>query len=460
MSDRDTRLSRRLRFRWHSASWNMASQATESDDPTRSEDAQSYASFGSYDSADSDFRTRSNDMSGYESAGGLSQSSSGSGDYASFNSSFGASSDDGNAQLRIQMDMRMRHWPAYRVFMFRVTEHPAFGWSILGVIFANTILMVLQTEYSTNVKGAWYYSAVDCIFLGIYVFEALAKIYVHRFAYFKRGWNMFDLIIVVTSFVDWIQFAVQSVSAFNPKIFRLLRVFRAVRALRALRALRAITFLKKLQIIVSALLRSLPAMGSTMLLLFLTIYVFAIVGKTLYQTILVSQYGSLGHAIFTLFALITIDDWFMQYEAAREQAPTMILFLITYLVLAYFILINLFIAVIVNNLQRVQKASAHQDRKDARKERAQLAAESKAAEEAAAIARAAKVPDKANTIEDVFGPATLAEAESQQHQMMAQYFMLTAALDNNTERYHSQHALLDFLLEQLDRGDDEEDDVR
>jgi hypothetical protein len=105
--------------------------------------------------------------------------------------------------------------------------------------------------------------------------------------------------------MEYIQFAVQSLSTLNPKILRVLRVFRAVRAVRALRVLRTISFLKNLQVgvrpascqlcfkplplrvawltgnqqlcsttlsrqvIVSTLLNSIPAMGSIILLLFL-----------------------------------------------------------------------------------------------------------------------------------------------------------------------------------------------
>ena len=57
-----------------------------------------------------------------------------------------------------------------------------------------------------------------------------------------------DLFIVMASFMEYIQFAVQSLSTLNPKILRVLRVFRAVRAVRALRVLRTISFLKNLQV--------------------------------------------------------------------------------------------------------------------------------------------------------------------------------------------------------------------
>lgn len=58
---------------------------------------------------------------------------------------------------------------------------------------------------------------------------------------------------------------------FDPRIFRLLRVFRAIRAFRAMRALRAITFFQNLQIVVTTLLKSIPAWGSISLLLLLVL---------------------------------------------------------------------------------------------------------------------------------------------------------------------------------------------
>lgn len=190
-----------------------------------------------------------------------------------------------------------------RIFHF-LPKHPS--WCLI-VCFFYSFFCSFSILNETHVDAAgWYFSVCDCIFLGIYISEMLTKLYVYRTNYFKSGWNTFgksivnnpcfsqeiqnpfscllfldlssylpsidlwtDFVIVLTSFVDWLRFAIAMTSAINPKIFRLLRVFRAIRALRALRTLRAVSFLQSLQVIVSTLLKSIPALGSIVLLLFL-----------------------------------------------------------------------------------------------------------------------------------------------------------------------------------------------
>ncbi len=72
------------------------------------------------------------------------------------------------------------------------------------------------------------------------------------------------------------------------------------------------------------------------------------------------RFGSLDLAIFTLFAMLTLDNWSDNYESAREVAPSMIIFLCFYIIVETFIFINLFMAVIVNNLEEAQDRNARQ----------------------------------------------------------------------------------------------------
>ena len=62
-----------------------------------------------------------------------------------------------------------------------------------------------------------------------------------------------------------------------------------------------------------------------------------------------------GFAAFTLFQLITLDDWFLMYSEVQQKHPDywhILIYLVTFIVLENFIFINLFIAVIVDNLER------------------------------------------------------------------------------------------------------------
>lgn len=184
--------------------------------------------------------------------------------------------------------------------------------------------------------------------------------------------------------LEYVEYIVQSAMVINPKILRVLKVFRAVRALRALRVLRTISFLKNLQVIVATLLSSIPAMGSIILLLFLVlcalplslaqsltrpppivltalphaIDVYAIMGVYIFGPILPAKFGTIFGAVFTLFQLITLDDWFMVYneiweaDGAADNPHMAFWYFFSYIVSENFIFVNLFTAVIVSNLER------------------------------------------------------------------------------------------------------------
>ncbi|KAJ1513745.1 Cation channel sperm-associated protein 1 [Coelomomyces lativittatus] len=156
-----------------------------------------------------------------------------------------------------------------------------------------------------------------------------------------------------------------SSTSFDPKVIRLFRVFRALRAIRSLRALRAITFLRSLQVIVQTLLRSIPAMSSILSLSGLILYIFAVIGRTLFSTLDPKFFGTLGISIFRLFAFITLDNWSDAFRTNTSTIfPSVFFFQFFYVILESFVFLNLFIAVIVSNLSEVQKRSAKVQRMD------------------------------------------------------------------------------------------------
>ena len=260
-----------------------------------------------------------------------------------------------------------------RRYVHGVVNASWFKISIFVVILANTLIISLQTSRTIKFSTGWYFAAIDSVFLGIYTLELLLKLYVYRLKYFTSGWNWLDAIIVLLSYLEYVQFLVASFSTINPRIFRLLRIFRAFRALRALRVLRTISFLKHLQIIVSTLLSSIPALGSTVLILCLVLYIFAIIGRSLYGEIYPSRFGSLGRSFFSLFQLLTLDDWFEFYDTIKDRDPTILIYLITFILLETFIFINLFIAVLVNNLTEASKATSKFYRRKRRQRRGAIA---------------------------------------------------------------------------------------
>jgi len=245
-------------------------------------------------------------------------------------------------------------WSSFRVYVNEIVNATWFSNFILGIIFLNSVLITLQNIDATMLVASYYFDVFDKILMGIYILELGLKIYAQQERFGDSGWNVFDAFIVSISIIETAMYTfLNDSTSLSPSIFRLFRVFKA---LRAMRALRAISFLSNLQVIISTLFRSIPAMGSIILLLVLLLYIFAIIFVTLYRDLIHLQFGNLWLAMFSLFQLITLDDWSTYYQTVYDmdpsRAPQFMVYMSIFIVLETFICINLFIAVIVNNLER------------------------------------------------------------------------------------------------------------
>src|SRR6187200_1094101 len=120
---------------------------------------------------------------------------------------------------------------------------------IMAVIILNAIVLGLETSKTVMASYGRVLEILDHIMLGIFVVELTARIAVHRLAFFRDPWSIFDFIVVGIALVPTTE------------------TFSVVRALRVLRVLRLITALPSLKRVVSGLLAALPGMGSIVLLI-------------------------------------------------------------------------------------------------------------------------------------------------------------------------------------------------
>jgi hypothetical protein len=290
-----------------------------------------------------------------------------------------ASAQSAISAASIQVSMTdIASWSSFRRLMYALVRRESFSWCILSIIFLNTVLITVQTNTSTEQAYGYYFSIIDNVFFGIYIFEASAKLYVYRLRYFQSGWNCFDFVIVVASFLDWLRFIAMGFSSVNPAIIRLIRVFRAVRALRALRVLRSISFLRNLQLIVQTVLQSVPALASIFILILLIMYIFAVIARQQFSDLWPERFGTMSKTFMALFQLVTLDDWYDYMDYLQPLTSTAGLYLIAYIILQSFVLVNLFMAVIVNNLEvslnRLQSTSKRKQRKLRQRQRRDAAA--------------------------------------------------------------------------------------
>ena len=202
---------------------------------------------------------------------------------------------------------------------------------ILGLIILNAVTLGLETSPSVMASAGDLLHALDRAILAVFVAEIAARLAVHRTAFFRDPWSLFDLVVVGIALVP----ATDSLSV--------------LRALRVLRVLRLITVIPSLRRVVGGLVGALPGMGSIMLLLILIFYVFSVMATKLYGETKPELFGSLGATAFTLFQVMTFDDWSAGIvKPLAEQHPLAWAFFIVFILLSTFMVLNLFIGVVVS----------------------------------------------------------------------------------------------------------------
>ncbi len=217
-----------------------------------------------------------------------------------------------------------------------------FEYFIIAVIIVNGIILGLETSSTiSRLYGDWLYLGND-IALGVFIVEAALKmlaLWPRPQRYFRDGWNVFDFSIIVFALVPATgQFAM---------IARLARLLRVVRLISAIRDLR---------LIVAALVRSIPSVGHVMMLMSIVAYIYAIMGHQLFHEHDPEHWGTLGRSLLTLFNITTLDNWTQIMNAAMEHHPWAWIYFVSFVVVGTFVVINLFIAIIINSLDDTKRS--------------------------------------------------------------------------------------------------------
>ena len=218
----------------------------------------------------------------------------------------------------------------------RIVAAPAFNGLIIAMILITALGLGLETSQAFHARFGHAVQWAFHVALAIFVIEAAIKLtaVAPRFErYFKDGWNLFDFVILVVAFL--------------PDAGELALIARLARLLRVLRVA---TVVPQLRVIVSTLIRSLPGLGHVMLLLSSVFYVYAIAGVHLFRDHDPTHWRSLGIALLSLFRVMTLEDWTDIMYVAMELHPMAWLFFVSFVMLAAVIMINLVIAVVINNL--------------------------------------------------------------------------------------------------------------
>ena len=245
---------------------------------------------------------------------------------------------------------------------------------IIFVIIINCLLIGLETYTSNHIISIIQISALIIFTIEIGIRYIASK---STIDYLKNGWNLFDLSIVIVCLIPESLFQ-------NSETIAALRVLRVFRILRLLRAN------EEIRLIVSVLVKSVSALFYNTVFFFIFLYLFAIIGTTLFQLpdvetsdietkrVLIEYintapnapqvspdpYKNLGETFFTLFRILTGEDWTdIRYNLQKASEMKLIKvspwIITSYHVLWYiisaFLLLNLLVGAILNNYQIIME---------------------------------------------------------------------------------------------------------
>ncbi|XP_076324992.1 sodium channel protein para-like isoform X1 [Tachypleus tridentatus] len=252
-----------------------------------------------------------------------------------------------------------------QAFVFDLTTNTKFDMAIMLFIMLNMIVMGMEHYQQTETFGL-VLERLNILFIAVFTAECVLKIFALRLHYFKEPWNVFDFVVVTLSILGVALKDLIAEYFVSPTLLRVVRVVKVGRVLRLVKGARGIRTL------LFALAMSLPALFNICLLLFLVMFIFAIFGMSFFMNVK-HRYGvddnfnfeTFGQSMIILFQISTSAGWDVILSAIIDdtdcdQATDTtdgncgsrgigVAYLISYLIISFLIIINMYIAVILEN---------------------------------------------------------------------------------------------------------------
>ena len=161
----------------------------------------------------------------------------------------------------------------------------------------------------------------------------------NKLNFFKDGWNIFDSVIVISSLIP-------AGAGSSVMVLRLLRLARL---------LRVISFIPELRFVIEALIESLKKSVYVLILIFILLYIYGVAGVILFESVEGGRFESLGEAIITLIQIMTLSSWETVMLPIVEIYPMSWMYFISFVVLSSIIVLNLFVAILVDVVSERRK---------------------------------------------------------------------------------------------------------
>uniref|UniRef100_A0A8C3FWK3 Sodium channel protein n=1 Tax=Chrysemys picta bellii TaxID=8478 RepID=A0A8C3FWK3_CHRPI len=264
--------------------------------------------------------------------------------------------------------------------VFDFVTKQAFDIIIMVLICLNMVTMMVETDDQSPTKINVLYN-INMIFIVIFTGECLLKMFALRYYYFTIGWNIFDFVVVILSIGGIVLSDIIEKYFVSPTLFRVIRLARIGRVLRLIRGAKGIRTL------LFALMMSLPALFNIGLLLFLVMFIYSIFGMSNFAYVKkesgiddIFNFETFGNSIICLFQITTSAGWDGLLNPILNSGPPDcdpnlenpgssvkgdcgnpsigICFFCTYIIISFLIVVNMYIAIILENFNVATEESS------------------------------------------------------------------------------------------------------
>uniref|UniRef100_A0A671XGQ0 Sodium channel protein n=1 Tax=Sparus aurata TaxID=8175 RepID=A0A671XGQ0_SPAAU len=265
-------------------------------------------------------------------------------------------------------------------YIFDFTTKQAFDIVIMVLIWLNMVTMMVETDDQSETQED-VLQKINIVFIVIFSGECLLKMISLRQYFFTNGWNVFDFIVVILSIIGMFLSNLIEKYFVSPTLFRVIRLARIGRVLRLIKGAKGIRTL------LFALMMSLPALFNIGLLLFLVMFIYAIFGMSNFAYVKredgiddLFNFETFGNSMICLFQITTSAGWdgllapilnklpddcnsTTEHPGSSAKGdcgnpPVGIAFFVSYIIICFLIVVNMYIAVILENFGVATEESA------------------------------------------------------------------------------------------------------
>uniref|UniRef100_A0A8C8VN74 Sodium channel protein n=1 Tax=Pelusios castaneus TaxID=367368 RepID=A0A8C8VN74_9SAUR len=264
--------------------------------------------------------------------------------------------------------------------VFDIVTKQAFDISIMILICLNMVTMMVEMDdQGDDMKDILYW--INVVFIVLFTGECVLKLIALRYYYFTIGWNIFDFVVVILSIIGMFLDKVIEKYFVSPTLFRVVRLARIGRILRLIKGAKGIRTL------LFALMMSLPALFNIGLLLFLVMFIYAIFGMSNFAYVKrdggiddMFNFETFGNSMLCLFQITTSAGWDgllapilnsgepdcdpnkehpgSSVKGDCGNPPVGIIFFVSYIIISFLVVVNMYIAVILENFSVATEESA------------------------------------------------------------------------------------------------------